>query len=331
MTSIMDVAKKAGVSKTTVSRVLLDSNKVKPETKEKILKAMEELNYSPNNSARALASKRSMNIGVISSYTFNDPFYSIVEEEIYNTCAGQGYSVLFVVNKPSVSVLRGPVEILTGRVDGFVYLGEDSCHASEVKKLVKNAIPVAGFKTGMEISGMINADIDNEKASFEGTEYLIRLGHRKIAVISGKQNYYETRSRLIGYRKALEENGIPYDENMIFDGGFSYNNGLKLAKDVLKTHATAVFCFNDVMAHGFIRGAKNEGCSVPEDVSVLGYDDIIFSNYDSYINLSTVRQPLREMGRYLANTILDQINGHEVKMSRIFETTICEKETTRKV
>ncbi|MFR6328120.1 MAG: substrate-binding domain-containing protein [Eisenbergiella sp.] len=115
---------------------------------------------------------------------------------------------------------------------------------------------------------------------------------------------------------------------MIFDGEFSYDIGLERARDIIDTKATAVFCFNDVMAHGFARGAKDANYRVPEDISVLGYDDIIFMNYGPYIKLSTVKQPVREMGRYLAETMIAEVEGKSVELRKIFPAVISEKETT---
>lgn len=328
MTSIFDVAKKAGVSKTTVSRVLLGSDKVKPSTKEKVLQVIEEMNYSPNTAARTLASKRSMNIGVISCYTFNDPFYSIVSEEIYYACEKRGYSALFVVNRPDEAGHKDPIDILNGKVDGFIYLGEGSVSRRQLEKLIKMGIPAATFKTGIHVDGIIETDIDNVNAAYEGTNYLIGLGHRKIAVLAGNMNNYETKDRLEGYKKALKEHDIQFDSALIFCGGFSYDKGLELAKVIIDTKATAVFCFNDVMAHGFARGAKDAHFRIPEDISVLGYDDIIFRNYGPYIKLSTVKQPVREMGRYLAETMMAEIEGENGEFRKIFPAKISEKETT---
>lgn len=331
MANIDDVAKKAGVSRSTVSRVLLGGSKVKPSTKEAVLRVIEEMNYSPNTAARALAAKKSQNIGVISSYTFNDPFYSIIEEEIYHTCEQLGYNTLFVINRVNEKGHKDPIEVLNGKVDGFIYLGDHSVTEEQLNKLLKMNIPVGVFKTGVSVPGISEADIDNVEAAYRGTEYLIKLGHKRIAVLYGYLDYYENIDRITGYKKALEDNGIELDEKLMFLGGFSYNNALNLSQQIIDTKATAVFCFNDAMAHGFIRGAKNCNCRVPDDITVLGYDDIIFSNYASYIELTTVKQPITEMGKYLAEALIGQIEKGEPAEKKIFSTTISEKETSRNV
>lgn len=329
MANIDDIAKKAGVSRSTVSRVLLGGNKVKLSTKEHVLQVIEEMNYTPNTAARALAGRKTQNIGIVSSYTFNDPFYSIIGEEIYNTCEKHGYSTLFLIHRADEIGHKDPIDVLNGKVDGFIYMGDHSVTKEQLKKLTKMGLPTAVFKTGEWIEGITMVDSDNVDGARKGIEYLIGLGHNRIAVLSGKDEYYENKERILGYRKALKEYNIPFDPTLVFQGGFSYNIAMGLAKQIIDSQATAVFCFNDVMAHGFIRGAKAYGYRVPEDITVLGYDDITFSNYDSYISLSTVKQPIKEMGQCLAETLIRQIEQGESSEVKIFQTKISEKETAR--
>ncbi|EET61199.1 transcriptional regulator, LacI family [Marvinbryantia formatexigens DSM 14469] len=329
MANIDDVAKKAGVSKSTVSRVLLGGNKVKPSTKERVLKVIEEMNYSPNTAARTLAAGKSHNIGVISSYTLNDPFYSAAGEEIYHVCGEMGYSTLFVINRTDKNEHKDPIALLHGKVDGFLFMGDNSVTKEQLEKLTKMELPTAVFKTGEWIPGIIQADTDNIDGACRGTEYLIRLGHRRIAILTGKENYYESIDRMKGYQKALEENHIRFESELVFPGQFSYDKARNLAKEIIASRATAVFCFNDVMAHGFIQGAGECGYRVPEDISVLGYDNIMFSNYDSYVHLSTVKQPIKEMSAYLVRALIAQIEDGQPPVQKIFPTKISEKETTR--
>lgn len=329
MANIDDIAKMAGVSRSTVSRVLLGGDKVKLSTKEHVLKIIEEMNYSPNTAARALASRKTQNIGVVSSYTFNDPFYSIVGEEIYCTCEKLGYGTLFVINRANEPGHKDPIDVLNGKVDGFIYMGDHSVTKEQLHKLTKMGLPTAVFKTSDWVEGITRVDSDNVDGAYKGIEYLIGLGHRRIAVLCGSESSYENTERITGYQKALTDHGIAIESSLVFPGEFSYNVAMGKAKEILDTKATAVFCFNDVMAHGFIRGAMAAGCSVPEDISVLGYDDITFSNYDSYISLTTVKQPIKEMGRCLAETLIRRIEQGEPAECKIFPIKISEKETAR--
>ena len=327
MPTIDDVARVAGVSKSTVSRVILGGNKVKPKTLEAVRRVIEELNYTPNTAARSLASKRTGNIAVISSYTFNDPFYSVVAEEIYNTMLGKGYNTLLFTYRSDTEGLKEPCDIFHGMVDAFIYMGDHSVTSEQLQKVQRRGLATALFKTGIQADGVISADVDNMQGVISGTEYLIRHGHRKIALVRGFEGYYETNERVEGYRRAIQANGIALDDRMIIDCNYGYNDALAKTSQILNSGATAVFCLSDMMAHGFIRGAKNTGVRVPEDISVLGFDDIMFKNFDSIIGLTTVHQPLVEMGRFLAEAVWTQIETSHCAGKRTFLTKIIPRET----
>lgn len=327
MVTIDDVAREAGVSKSTVSRVILGEDKVKPRTQQAVQSAIKRLNYVPNSAARSLASKSTGNIAVISSYTFNDPFFSVVAEEIYTTLLRHGYSTLFFTYRLGSEKSKEPSNIFNGMADGFIYMGDHSVSEDQLSKAARMGLVTALFKTGIRDECSIQADVDNIQGALDGTEYLIRQGHQRIALVCGFDGYYETNDRIRGYQIALHEHGLAFDERLVIDGNYSYNVAAEKAAEILDTGATAAFCLNDVMAHGLIRGAKSLGRRVPEDISVLGFDDIIFKNFNSFIELTTVRQPLVDMGRFLAESVITQVETGQCAGLRIFPTQIVEKQT----
>ena len=327
MSTIDDVARVAGVSKSTVSRVILGGNKVKPITLELVRRAINELNYAPNTAARSLASKRTGNIAVVSGYMFNDPFFAVIAEEIYNTMMERNYNTLLFTYKLDTERLKEPSEIFHGMADAFVYLGHNSVSPEQLQRVQHRGFATAVFKTGIHAEDTICADIDNIQGAYSGTEFLIRQGHRMIALIGGVAGDYENEDRIEGYRRALRAHGIPFNDRLIVNCQYSYNDALAMTGQILSLGVTAVFCLNDMMAHGFIRGVTNMGMRVPEDISVLGFDDIVFKNFDSFIELTTVRQPLAEMGRFLAEAVLTQIETGHCGGNRMFPVEIVIRKT----
>ncbi len=327
MANIDDVANCAKVSRTTVSRVLLNSNKVKESTRLKVLEAIDKLNYKPNASARSLASQRNHTIGIISGYALNDPFYSVIAEEICNVCNEYDYGTLIAIRSGNEPTNDKQINMMFGKVDAYIFLGLQSFCRKEIEHLVKINIPVALFKSGEAVEDAVMVDIDNKKSSIMAINYLIRKGHRKIAYMRGDVKNYETILRTNGYMEALEDNGIPFDQSVLFNGNFSYSTAYNLAKSVILSGATALFCESDVMAHGVIKGLMDLNYRIPENISVMGFDNIKFNNYESFIQLTTINQPLHEMGRYISETLIKQIESGLSGEIQLFETDIIERDT----
>ena len=327
MANIDDVAKSANVSRSTVSRVLLNSKNVKESTRQRILQTIEKMNYRPNASARSLAAKKNFTIGIISGYALNDPFYSVIAEEICNACSEHNYGTLISVRSNSETTNEKQIDMMFGKVDAYVFLGLKTFCRKDVDYLVNKNIPVVLFKSGESVDGAITIDIDNVKSSAMAVDYLVQKGHKRIAFMYGDVTNYETVLRTAGYKQALKNNNITFEQSLMFEGKFSYHSAYKLAKEITESGADALFCESDVMAHGAIKGLMDLKYTIPGDIAVMGFDNIKFNNFESFIQLTTVNQPLSEMGRYIAETLIMQIEKKSTGCKKLFETNIIERKT----
>ncbi len=327
MANIDDVAKSADVSRSTVSRVLLNSKNVKESTRQRILETIEKLDYRPNASARSLAAKKNFTIGIISGYALNDPFYSVIAEEICNVCSEYNYGTLISIRSNSEATNEKQIDMMFGKVDAYVFLGLKTFCRKDVDYLVNKNIPVALFKSGKSVDGAITVDIDNVKSSAMAIDYLVQRGHKKIAFMYGDVTNYETVLRTKGYKQALENNNIAFDPSLVLEGKFSYYAAYKMADKIIASGASALFCESDVMAHGAIKGLMDLKYTIPGDISVMGFDNIKFNNFESFIELTTVNQPLYEMGRYISETLIKQIETKSSGGKKLFKTDIIERKT----
>lgn len=327
MANIDDVARFAKVSRSTVSRVILNSDKVKETTRKKVLEAIEALNYKPNALARSLASRKNNTIGIISGYSLNDPFYSVIAQEVCNVCTEYNYGTLIAIQAENETSNERQINMMFGKVDAYVFLGLKSFFRNKIEALIKMNIPVAVVKPGEEVKGAVVVDIDNKKSAMMAIQYLITKGHKKIAYMYGEKENYETQLRIAGYKKVLEDRKLFFSPSFMFDGKFSYSTAYHLAKDVISSGATALFCDSDVMAHGVVKGLMDLKYQVPDDIAVMGFDNIEFKNYESFIHLTTVHQPLHDMGRYIAETLVRQVESQAASDVHWFATNIVERDT----
>ncbi len=327
--NIIDVAKLAGVSKTTVSRVITGGSSVRPATREKVMEAMEALGYMPNTAARSLAGGKNKVIGIINGIRINDPFYGYIDDLIADECRKRGYGVVYTVVPCDVTSCSKEISILYGRVDGIIFTGNSSCaFAEDIQSLVdRQAVPVAMVKTDMTISGALAVDVENEYGGRQAAEYLLAREYRKIAYVRGGFHEGEVRER--GFTSYLEQKGTRIYQH--YFGERSFETTYKLAKEIMRQGAApdAVFCETDLMAYGLIQGLHDLGYSVPENVAVLGFDNVKFTNYESSINLTTISQPLERMSEYVTNALIDKIEtkrDYEAG-SMMFKTTLKKGDT----
>lgn len=327
MSNINDVAKFAGVSRSTVSRVIRKDPNVNIKTRQLVLDAIRELNYAPNTSARALAGRKTKTIGIISGFSLNDPFYSIMVERICYRSYQRDYNTLISVNLENESSAQRQIDMMWGKVDAYIFIGSLSICKEDIKRLLENNIVVATFKTGEQLEGVINVDIDNQISGYKAINYLLHKGYDKIAYLYGRLDNGETQLRMKGYMEALKEANITFDESFCFEGKFNYKSAYDITEQIMKKSPTAIFCENDVMAHGVMRRLKELNCKIPEDVAVMGFDGIQFNNYESLVKLTTVQQPLEKMAEYLVDIVIKSLNREQVCNSKIFDTEILERET----
>ncbi len=336
MVTMEDVAKKAGVSIMTVSRVINGiKGKVSEKTRQKVLQIVKELNYYPNSVGRALHGSKLKTIGVVSplvtaGIVLENPFYYELMMGIEDTCTEKGFDVMISTRKrlKHSDYLRNYYE---RKVDGVIIIAPD-IHTIDFDTIEKDNVPVIliGERTTHNISYV---DADNENGGFIAVEYLYNKGHRKIGILTGNQLMRNSIDRLNGFVKAMKHFNLEIRNEWILNGNFTYNDGIECAKTLLKQKElpTAVFCSNDLSALGFLNEIKKHGVRIPEDISIIGFDNIYASQY-STPPLTTIKQPIIEMGRAAAELLLTKINNKDlISQGRIFPVNIVERESVKRI
>lgn len=323
MVTQSDVAKKAGVSFITVSRVLNNKSYVKKETKEKVLKAIKELNYYTNHIGQALRKNRVNTIGIVIPEPPNVPvhgmaYYNMLMQGIDKFTIAHGYDILLSTYKqdnPKVDYCR---LYFQRKVDGLIFFIPDMRYLN-VSQIVKKNIPCVIVGERPNNTNISYVDADNFNGMYRMTEYLISKGARNIVFLKGKSYMQNSIDRINGFLKAMEKNKIRVLDDNIFEGDYTIDSGITVMKKIITSGKLpdAIICSNDLMAIGVLSEAKKVNIKVPEDMSLVGFDDI---NITALVDppLATVRQPLFDMGykasEILYNKILDKKYPSEKKI-----------------
>ncbi|MEG0692361.1 MAG: LacI family DNA-binding transcriptional regulator [Oscillospiraceae bacterium] len=316
MATIKDVAKMAGVSVATVSRVINKENNVQGETKNRVLQAVKNLNYSPNMLGRNLRRLETRKILVLLN-TISNQFYSRVVKGIEERAIKEGYTVMVCMTHGDVSIETQYLQLLkTKLVDGAVFLTVENDGETLNRELlginvVQACEPNPQFDTPQ-------VSIDNEQAAYEAVRYLIQQGHSKIAYFGAGNIYNSSVVRCAGYKRALLEHDIKMKNQWILTEGFSFNSGIRAAKVLLaqKEMPTAVFCASDSCAAGAIKTFALNGINTPKDISIMGFDDTQLSQI--YMpSITTTRQPQYEIGYQAMELLLKKINKTAIANSQI--------------
>jgi len=309
MPTIHDVAARAEVSTATVSRVLSNPEKVSEATRRRVLKAVDQLGYSPNAAAKSLRTLTTRKL-LVTVPDIANPFFSLIIQGIEEAALREGYSVMLGdTHHDSQREERYGEMLLRREVDGLIFLGH-SMSKSVAATMKKNQL--APIVNGCEYSpnlGVPSAHVDNEAAAYEAMSHLYGLGHRQIGVLTGPLASPLSRDRLRGVQACAKENGAA-KQVMVVNGDFSIESGIAGAARLFaqQTPPTAVFCFNDEMAIGVLDYASRVGRSVPESLSVIGFDDIRFARYMRPA-LTTISQPMLDIGRETVRLLLGVLQG----------------------
>jgi DNA-binding LacI/PurR family transcriptional regulator len=304
--SIKDIARAANVTPGTVSRALRDSPRVHPETKKRIQRLADRMGYSPDAQARSLVEGRTRTIGVVVT-TMTDPFIGGIVQAIETTAHDHGYSVILASSNDSSEREIAAAETLQSkRVDGVIVASSrvGVLHQGRLEKL---GVPVVLINSLVEHRGryIFSIGVDNRHGGFLATEHLVQRGHRRIAYVASPDDRGDSMERLAGYREALARAGIEPDPSLLVQGTGRPGGGQRALPVLLalEDRPTAVFCYNDMTAIGLIHAAWAAGLSLPQDLAVVGFDDIVFARY-VHPALTTVAQPMVELGRGAMEMVL---------------------------
>ncbi len=330
--TIQDVARVAGVSTATVSRALSNPERVSESARRKVLEAVEKTGYVVNEAARNLRQQRANAIAVIAP-DLSNPFFSSIIAGIEQIAGPNGYGVLVTESTMTGQGAFDHSRLLTSaRVDGFVVL-DGLMDLSQLSNRAKGAsqVPVVSACEYPEDIPAPSVTVDNAGGAEKAVRHLAELGHTKIGHITGPRGNILTTTRLQGFRAGLKAMGLTVHEDYILPGDFNLEAG-KLAAEIwrtMKDRPTAMFCASDQQAFGFISQLSRQGFSVPEDVSVIGFDDIEVSGF-FVPALTTISQPRLELGRMAARMLLDRINGqsHQEGLHPQLDVTLVVRDST---
>ncbi len=312
--TIQDVAAKAGVSKKTVSRVINGEDYVTDLTAQKVAAAIAELGYVPNVSARRLASKRSYVLTLV--YQAEEPpgWLTHVIQGVVRTASRQGYEVVIhpceVEEKASQKSLQALV--MRGGTDGLILLPPFGSKTAFNERLFEEGMPMASIEPSDPDLPWPVATNTNRQGAHDMTAYLLSLGHRRIGFILGPEDYSGSWERLDGFKAALTAEGVPFEEGLVVAGDYTFESGLAQGRCLLGAAMlpSAIFASNDEMAAGVIQAAYEMGLRVPDDISVVGFDDSAIACRLSP-PLTTIRQPTIELAARVTEALIRKINGDE--------------------
>jgi DNA-binding LacI/PurR family transcriptional regulator len=309
VTTIRDVARAAGVAASTVSRYLNGQLRVSPATEAKVLEAVTELGYVPNAAARNLAMRRSGVIGFVVPEISN-PYFGAIADHVVEAVERHGRLVLLCSHRSQSVKQSSYIELLaTGAIDGMLYLG--SFRSNErLAAAITDGLPVVVVDEPIAgLPPVHTVVMDDYAGGYQATSYLVALGHRRIAFVSGPAELGSVQERYRGYCDALRKSGIEADEQVSLAGQFTEQFGMSALPHLLgpAEPPTAAFVASDYIALGVISAAKAHGVRVPEELSVVGFDDIRFSQY-VHPRLTTIRSPLERLARLGVELLFDRLH-----------------------
>jgi LacI family transcriptional regulator len=310
--TIYDVARAAGVSIATVSKVINNTGRISDKTRKKVHKVMEELRYQPSIVASALTGKRMNTIGLLIKDLAN-PFFAEVARAVEDRGQELGFSVVMCSTDNDSDKEAGYIALLKQKkVDGII-VAAGFRNETMLRELIRENFPVALISQEIPELAIDSVSVDDYQGGYQVTDHLISLGHRHIAMIAedGRSSF----GRIRGYRQALEDAGIPFDELRLIRCEASVEEGYRNGGyflDSLKP-LTAIFASNDLLAVGVMKAARERGIRIPDDLSVVGFDNTILA---AFVDppLTSVAQPIQDMGRQVVDCLVQRIEGeHKLK------------------
>lgn len=329
--TIKDIAERANVSISTVSRVLNNKEDVNDNTRKKIKKIIDELGYNPSGIARGLALKKTNTIGLIIPNITN-PFFPEVAKGVESRAEELGYSVILYDTDNDFKKEKTALDLMKkNQVDGIV-LSFNSVNKNLINKAFDEKLPIVQIDRKINGLKCPSVLIDNFYSGYIAAKYLLDNGHSKIAHITGRKDIINSIERLLGYKKAFEEYNIQIKNKYIINGEQTIESGYEKMNELLRLDQipTAVFVANDLMAIGAYEAIFNNGMNIPEDISIIGHDDI---NMASIIRpkLTTVMQPKYEMGVNAVDLLVELIREEKEITDKVYKTRIIERQSVKKI
>lgn len=314
--TIRDVARQAGVSVATVSRVLNSSGPVSPATRERVEAVAEELSYVPHGGARSLITRRTSNLGVILPDLYGE-FFSQLIRGMDTAARAPGYHLLLSGSHADHAALTTAVRAMRGRVDALILMSPDLTGA-ELVEVVPAGLPAVLINTDARESRRFDTlNVDNRGGALQAVRHLAGLGRERIALIGGDPANHDARERRAGYRQALEEAGLEWRSEWELESDFTKSGGHAAARKLLPLdpRPTAVFAANDSMAVGAVSAFRDAGIRIPEDLAMVGFDDVPIAQYVRP-PLSSVRVDLPGFGRRAVELIVEALKDPPDHMPR---------------
>jgi DNA-binding LacI/PurR family transcriptional regulator len=326
--SIKHIARVANVSHSTVSRALRGSPLVNPKTADRIRRIASAANFRPSSVGRSLATGRTHAIGVLVA-NVADPFSTEVVSSIEEVANEKRYSLILASSKfDPAREIKELQAFEEHRVDGVLVVA--SCLGDSNQELFrKPKMPMVLLNSQCAGEAGHTVSIDNIEASQMAVRFLIQLGHQRIGYIGQRGKFQVDAARHLGYRQAIESSGLPYYPELVTHCDAQPEHGMGATDHLLSlpNRPTAVFCYNDLTAFGAIKAAQNRGLRIPEDFSIVGFDDLVFASYTTP-PLTTVRQPKNQMGRVATEMLLRLIDGSKLEVPRKLQTEFILRGTT---
>ena len=335
--TLKEIAAQLGISITTVSKSLKGYSDVSEKTKKAVIELAQKLNYTPNSFAVNLRTKESKTIGLIIPTLVHD-FFSNVIKGILEEAEKRDYLVIILESNEKLAFEKKQIDLLLNkRVDGILMsLSNETGDFEHLKSIIAYKTPLVLFDKIAKLVNCSKVTINDKKAAYDAVCYLIKKGYKKIAHFRGSYLPQNAIDRFLGYKKALEDNGIQYDSSLVYvcDNNTDFEDGYENAKKVIDEHPKidAIFAVTDLVAIGIIKYFNEKEISIPQRIAVLGFSNWFMSSVISP-KLSSIDQPGFEIGRRSASILFDEINQKKKNLPVIFqsielETTIIEREST---
>jgi len=311
--TLEDIAAQAGVSRSTVSRVVNNHPNVNEDVRKRVLGVIHNTGYHPHAAARALASQRSRTIGLILPHSvslfFTDPYFPHLTKGIAQACNQHDYTLaLFLVDSKEDEEKIFPRMARKGLLDGVVVKTGHHGDQGIIGRMIDANIPLVVNGRPFRADNVSFVDIDNVSGAYNAVTHLILLGRKRIGTISGPANSTAAIDRIEGYRKAMIERGLTVNENLIAEGDFTEIGGYYALQKLLPSQPDAIFAASDIMARGGMRAVREAGLRIPEDVAFVGFDDLPLAS-QADIQLTTVHQPVVQFGIQTVELLIDLIEN----------------------